>query len=346
MSDADSPEESSEDAAEASDGITRRRMVLGGGASIAALGGGRALYNTTLGYGQLGMGTNLLEQDLRPLLTERLFPTYDERIEGTRVRFDGSALVVDEAETARFETEEGTADAAELDESFGLDGRLEALFADLSSVRRGEFSFEFHRPDAFIQRFEEHDRSDGRAEIATAIRGNRDRTVDPTLIEEFAGVDPASVAPLVEGLVEGFREHTNYDVPRYLAGSIEDNVIFGAADLRRHFEEDVGFEALLEADGTGIFCWELVFRSIEAFQSVPPVEQSIPVAACYVSDSRHKHAYTGLLGAIREDGELRFPMTFVDYTHTTLYDDVRLTAVLGEGLAAYDDGHRADEIYW
>jgi hypothetical protein len=55
-----------------------------------------------------------------------------------------------------------------------------------------------------------------------------------------------------------------------------------------------------------------------------------------------------LLGrwAIRVGGELRFPMTFVDYTHTTLYDDVGLTGVLGEGLAAYDDGHRADEIYW
>lgn len=319
-------------------------MMLGGGASIAAIGGGRALYNTVLGYGQLDMGTNLLEQDLRPLLTERLVATYDERIEGSRVRFDGSAIVIDEDETLELGVD-GKDDAAELDESIGLDGRLGALFADLSSLRQGEYSFEFHRPDAFFERFEGRE-NDGRAEIVTAIRSHRDRTVDPDLIERFTDTAPASVDELTVGLVEGFREYTNYDIPRYIAGSIEDNVIFGAADLRRHFEEDVDFESLLEADGTGIFCWELVFRSIEAFQALSAAEQSIPVAACYVSDSRHKHAYTGLLGALREDGELRFPVTFVDYTHTTLYDDVRLTAVLGEGLAAYNDGHRADEIYW
>jgi hypothetical protein len=196
---------------------------------------------------------------------------------------------------------------------------------------------------AFFDRVEA---ADPRPGIVTAIREKRDRIVDPDVVERFAGANPRNPAALVDGLTEGFREHTQYDVARYLAGSIEDNVIFGAADLRQYFEEDVDFEALLESDTTGIFCWELVFRSIEALQSVRPVRQSIPVAACYVSDRRHKHAFTGIVSAIRVDGALRLPMTFVDYTHSTLYDDVRLTGVLGEGLAAYNDGHRADEIWW
>ncbi|MEF8778980.1 MAG: hypothetical protein V5A36_08715, partial [Natronomonas sp.] len=182
--------------------------------------------------------------------------------------------------------------------------------------------------------------------LATAIRNNRDRTTDPAVVERFADADPSDTAALVEGLVGGFREHTSYDVPRYLAGSIEDNVIFGAHDVRQYFEEEVDFESLLEANGTVIFCWELVFRSMEALQAVPASDQTVPVAACYVSDSRHKHAFTGVLSAIRVDGELRLPMTFLDYTHTTLYDDIHATVILGEGLAAYNTGHRATDIYW
>jgi len=325
-------------------GITRRRMLLGGGASIAAIGGGRALYNTVLGYGQFGMGTNLEEQDVAPLAVERLTPTYDESVEGTRVRAVGSGLTAGEAGDEmglRFETDPVA--AADLDSRLGLDGRFRELFVDLSAFRAGEYAFEFYDPPAFFDRLGD---GDARPEVVTAIRSNWDRIVDPETVRRFADADPSDPPAVVQGLVSGFREHASYDVPRYLAGSVEDNVILGAADLRQYFEDDVSFEALLGSEGTGMFCWELVYRSIEALQAVAADRQSVPVAACHVSDVRHKHAYTGILGAIRADGELRFPMTFVDYTHTTLYDDVRLTGVLGEGLAAYNDGHRADEIYW
>jgi hypothetical protein len=333
------------DASEADDpddgGITRRRMLLGGGASLATIGGGRALYNTVLGYGQLGMGTNLEDQDLEPVVTEHLTPRYDEEILGTRVQADTNAVFVGD-EWVSFET--GTEDeAAELDAEFGLDGRLRSLFVDLAAFHADEYAFEFHDPAAFFDRFDD---GEPRAEVVTAMRRYADRTVDPAIVKRFADEDPVAIDALVEGLVGGFRKHTDYDVPRYLAGSIEDNVIFGAADLRKYFEDDVSFEALLEAGETGIFCWELVYRSIEALQALRPTRQSIPVAACYVSDRRHKHAFTGLVGALRVDGGLRFPMTFLDYTHTTMYDDFRLTGILGEGLAAYDDSHRADEIYW
>lgn len=319
-------------------------MLFGGAGALAAVGGGRAIYNTRLGYGEFGMGTNLREQDLVERVTERLSTEYDETIAGTPVRSDGSTIRVGTDESDRLSiADDDRDDAARVDRSIELGGRLEELFVDLAAMRAGEYAFEFYQPEAFFERFEG---ADLRPDLVAAIREDRDRTVDPAVVEEFADVGPADTAGVVEGLIAGFREHTSYDVPRYLAGSIEDNVLFGAYDLRQHFEDDVDFESLLEADGTGIFCWELVFRSIEALQALPPVEQTIPVAGCYVSDIRHKHAFTGVLGAIREDGELRFPMTFLDYTHSTLYDDLHATAILGEGLAAYNTGHRADEIYW
>jgi hypothetical protein len=322
-------------------GITRRRMLLGGGASVATVGGAKALYNAVLGYGQLGMGTNLEEQDLAALAAERLVPTYEESVDGTRVRLAGDRIVAGEA--ALSFGDDGPDDAGKLDSRLELGGRLRELFADVAAVRAGEYAFEFHDPPAFFDRM---DGGEPRPEVVTAIRTNWDRTVDPGLVERFTGADPAEPAAVVEGLVGGFREHTHYDVPRYLAGSVEDNVILGAADLRQYFEDAVEFEALLESDGTGIFCWELVYRSIEALHAVSPPRQAVPIAACYVIDSRHKHAFTGLLGAIRTDDGLRFPMTFVDYTHTTMYDDFRLTGVLGEGLDAYDDRHRASDLYW
>ncbi len=322
--------------------VTRRRMLLGGGASITAVGAAKALYNTVLGYGQLGMGTNLKEQDVAAIAAERLVPTYEESIGGTRVRLADEEIIVDGGAVLSF-ADDRPVDAETVDSRLGLGGRLHELFADVAAVRAGDYAFEFHDPSAFFDRIGD---GESRSAVVTAIRTNWDRTVDPGVIERFAGVDPSEPAAVVEGLVDGFREHTRYDVPRYLAGSVEDNLIFGAADLRRHFEDAVDFEALLESDGTGIFCWELVYRSIEALQAVSPTRQADPIAACYVIDSRHKHAFTGLLGAIRLNGGLRFPMTFVDYTHSTLYDDVRLTGVLGEGLDAYNDRHRAADIYW
>ena len=321
--------------------ITRRRMLLGG-ASLGVVGAGRAIHNTVLGYGQFGMGTNLKEQDIAPIAAERLRATYHESIDGTDVRLDGDVITVSGDERLDLGADSPAA-AAGLDSALGLDGRLEAVFDDVSAIRSSAYAFEFHDPAAFFDRLE---RAETRPEAVTAVRSNRDRAVDPAIVERFAGADPADPAAILYGLVDGFREHTSYDVPRYLAGSIEDNVIFGARDLRQQFEDDVGFRALLEADETGIFCWELVFRSIEALQAVSADRQSSPIAACYVSDRRHKHAYTGLLSAVAEDDGLRFPMTFVDYTYSTLYDDFSVRGLLGEGLAAYDDSHRASEMYW
>jgi hypothetical protein len=64
-------------------------------------------------------------------------------------------------------------------------------------------------------------------------------------------------------------------------------------------------------------------------------------------DDRHKHVYTALASAYIDDaGTTVLPVTFIDYTHTTLYSDLNATGVLGDGLDAYNDRHRATSIWW
>jgi hypothetical protein len=325
--------------------ISRRQFLLGTGATLGGVGAAKAIHNTTLGYGQFGMGRNLHEQALTPVVTEHLTPSYDETFAGTRLRLvDGGVTAWNDETTHRLDFDAGTrGDARRLDSDLGLGGRLTELFADGAALSAGEYTFEFSQPEPFFERIAA---AEPRPDAVAAIRRTRDRAVDTALIERFVDADPARTKAVIDGLVEGFREYGGYDVPRYLAGSIEDNILFGAVDLRKHFESEVTFEAILDGGGTGLFCWELVHRSIEALQAVGPWEQTVPVAACYVRDSRHKHAFTGLASAIREDGDLVFPMTFLDYTHSTMYDDFHLTGLTGEGLAAYTDRHRADEMFW
>jgi hypothetical protein len=170
-------------------------------------------------------------------------------------------------------------------------------------------------------------------------------SADPELVARFVDADLAKPEPVLRGLASGFREHAHYDAGRYVAGAVQDNVIFGAANLRESFREPVGFRALLADDGTGMFCYEFTNRSIEALHAVPAPEQRVPVIGARVMDTRHKHAYTAVASVVR-DGGLRVPMTFVDYTHATMYDDFNARGVLGEGLEAYDDRHRATAIDW
>jgi hypothetical protein len=323
--------------------VSRRRFLAGVGGSAVGVGAFRAVDNVFLGYGELGNGTNLVAQDLAAVVTENLALAYDERVAGTRIRLADGAVVVGTGDgERRLALEDDARSAAgNLDAELGLGGRLEALYADASDFSAGALTFS--QPPAFFERVEDGER---RPELVAALRGDAKESVSPELIRRFAGVDPHRTEALADGLVEGFREHASYDVQRYVAGSIEDNVIFGAADLRQHFEGDVSFEAMLSNEETGLFCWELVVRSMEALEAVEPWAQRPPVATCYVSDDRHKHAFTGVASAVRVEGDLVVPMTFLDYTHSTLYDDFHLTSVTGRGLAAYDDRHRATDVYW
>lgn len=320
--------------------------ALGGGGAV--VGAGKAVDNVLIGYGTL-TGTNLLGQAesgaLGALAARGLAPRpyglalgdyhIDMRPRHGHVALDGPG-----GHEVFPLTPRGTADARAADAASGLDGVLAQIVSDLTAVEVGEPAFEFHRFDAFFDRVTD---AHTRPFTVGALRGWP--AADPDQVAEFADADPSEPRAMLRGLIGGFREHTSYDVLRYLAGSVEDNVIFGAVDLRSTFRNPVDFEALLADDGPGLFCYEFTHRSVEALHAVPAHVQSVPIVGARVWDKRHKHVYTAVATVVRDDG-LRVPMTFVDYTHTTLYDDLRLRGILGEGFEAYNDRHRASVIHW
>lgn len=326
----------------------REALAYLSGAGIG-LGAWRAIDNVVLGYGRI-TGTNVVEQELRPLVNERL------RARGGRhdldsltlvVGGDGEAMAIDDGDDrlTTFAIAETTPEeAAEIDDALGLDDRpLEGLVADLRLIDREGVSVDPLDLDAFFERVRSGETQSLTVDV---IRGRAFAGPPPELVEEFTGADPTRPEAVVAGLVESFREHASYDVPRYLAGSVEDNVLAGQVDLRQHFEEPWRIESMVEGSRPGLFCTELTVESARALHAVSARQQRTPVAAAYVRDARHKHAFTAITSLLREDGELVMPLTFVDYTYTTLYDDLRVTGLLGDGLAAYDTRHRADEIYW
>lgn len=105
---------------------------------------------------------------------------------------------------------------------------------------------------------------------------------------------------------------------------MEDNILFETVDLRKHIKTPTEYDALEAGKTTGMFCYEFTWRPIEILHAIPAQRQRTPVMGTLVYDERHKHVYTGVASAFRDDDKLVVPMTFVDYTHTTLYDDLRL----------------------
>ena len=328
--------------------VSRREALRALGGGGLALGAGKALDNVVVGYGVL-VGTNLLEQDLAALADERLAPSpFVRRFEdGRRLVYtpgrirlvDGQGRVV-----LKRRLPDADATAVRTRTSVELPGEpVEELAADLAVIAADDHRFSFHRPAAFFERL---DGATQRPTTVAALRGHRFAPADSSTVRRFADADPADPWAVIRGLKAGFREHSGYDIPRYLAGSVEDNLLGGAVDLRGPFASPTSFEAILDGENTGLFCYTFAHRSIEALHATPPARQTPPVFAGVVTDARHKHAYTVVASAVREDGELVLPVTFVDYTHSTLYDDLNLRGVLGEGLAAYDARHRAGHIYW
>ncbi len=317
--------------------LDRRSFLKAGGAGLLAVATGKALYNTVLGYDK-----NLHSQDLSGVMSERIrlapvsveYEGYELWSEYTRAGVDRDGETLGTVAHGDFES------AGNIDVDSSVEDALVEVLRDRQALETGDFRFEFHDVDSFFRRLDDADHRPWAVEL---VRGEYDE-VEPSKVEEFAA-PPEQTEDLVYELRDGFRERGSYDIPRYLAGSVEDNVLFGAVDLRKHFQDDVSFEGLLEESG-GMFCYEYNERLGEAIQSVPAVEQQPPVAVAYVSDRRHKHAFAGLTSAVREDGDLVLPTTFVDYTYSTLFSDLRLTGVTGDGLNAYTGRHRADEVYW
>jgi len=326
--------------------VNRRRLLklLGGGA--ATVGSGKALYNTQIGYGVI-TGTNVTEQDLRPLLTEYMrVDDYRAELDDHAVELSGDTVAVTDGEDVLAErsvTDATPEEGAELDAEYDLaGGPIEELVRDVPALRNGEFVVEGAKFDEFFERIGD---ADARPFATGATRDGYDYA-DAETVGAFVDADPADPARVVTALRAAFREHSSYDKPRYVAGSIEDNVLLGTVDLRKHFESPVGFEALESGEATGLFCTELTRRANESLHAVPAHEATAPVVSMFVSDTRHKHAYTGVASLLRKEGELVMAITFLDYMHSTLYDDLKLTGVLGDGLDAYNSRHRATDVYW
>lgn len=349
--------------------VTRRRL-LGAGLGIGAA---KAVDNVLIGYGVL-TGTNLLAQDVEALATEhmRAFP-FETTVDGVALAQDRGVLRVwtgdgtGASETDRETDSAGETRAGEPTAAYGIgsltaaDGRaadrehelaagrdrgpIEELAADWHAITADPAAVDVRpsRTDAF---FETIATEDTRPFTVGALRGAGFDPAPPATVAEHVDADPGDPASIVYGL-EPFFETGSYDVHRYAAGSLEDNVLMGAVDVRQHFESPTSFDAIASGANDGLFCYEFVFRSIDALHAVAAHRQTAPVVAAVVTDTRHKHVYTALASAYRDDaGDLVVPITFVDYTHTTLYDDYAADVVLGDGLEAYNARHRATAIYW
>jgi len=326
-------------------GVTRRTALKGLAGVGALLGGGTSIDNVLLGYGVL-VGTNLRKQDLGSLAGRGFRAGGGTIVSGEHGIAAGpkAVRILDGSGTAA-SFDPSTTDPGEaraMGSDYGLGEASAKLARDLDAIASREHAFEFHDIDGFFERVEG---AEARPYTAGALRRWPD-SADPGRVDRFTDASPREPRAVLEGLVSGFRQHAHYDVGRYAAGAVQDNVIFGAVDLRAPFREPVGFEALLaEEGGTGMFCYEFTHRSIEALHAVPAPDQTIPAIGARVIDDRHKHVYTGVASVVR-DGGLRVPMTFVDYTHATMYDDFNARGILGDGLEAYDDRHRATAIEW
>lgn len=316
--------------------LSRRRLLGAIGTGGLVVGSAKAIDNVVLGYGGIGGGTNLREQELAPLLSEN-------RAFGGRIVDGETAYHVDESGLWIDRNTEGNWRHHPFGESpKGISNDAWALFRDATELGL-ETPYEYHSLEGFFERLVE---TIPRPLTTAALRGNVSEPVAPEVVERFGGVSPTNGEDLIEGLKDGFREYGHYDVSRYVAGSVQDNVVRGTIDLRAPFEGPTGFETLIEEESTGLFCYELTYRAIEAVHSAPAIDQRPPLAAFWVRDRRHKHVYNGLASVVRAGGDLRVPVTFLDYTDSTMYDDLRITPVAGEGLSAYDRGHRADGVYW
>lgn len=284
--------------------MNRRQALKLFGGGVAALGTGKAVDNVLIGYGVL-LGTNLREQSLRTVAGEHL-PTnreYRERLgEYELLRQEDLLFLLDDESVVEGASIPNMTPerASQIDEHLAVDEEpFTELYTDIPDLEAGRYEFEFHNFEEFFDRV-----SEGEPRPFTTGLLRSSRTANPDIVAQFSGADPADPSAVLRGLIDGFRAHSFYDVPRYVAGSITDNVLMRTVRLRKYFESSVDFQSLMDADGTGMFCYEFTHRSMEAVHALPAYEQTAPVVGVRVNDYRHKHVYTGIASVVRADGEL------------------------------------------
>ena len=321
--------------------MDRRDFLKLLGVGGVGVGSYKAVDNVLLGY-----GTNLKNQDLSKLASDGLSVAsdYSVYVNGYTVSVDGWDVAVGDGSETLDSLSYLTASREEamvLDSRYGLEGVVEEIVTDAPRIGDDEYTFEFHNFEDFFDRISSAKTCPFTTDLLRGF-GSADRED----VAEFVDASPENPKRVLESMESSFVEKSSYDLPRYIAGSITDNIFFKRIRLRPYFEGDVGYESLNSDSPTRMFCYEYVYRSIEALHSVPAHRQEHPVVGFGVHDSRHKHYYTGVASVVEKDGELVIPVTFVDYTRTTLYQDLRLSGILGSSLNAYDSDHRATRIDW
>lgn len=222
--------------------------------------------------------------------------------------------------------------------AYGLGRPLGRLVTDLRAFSDTAVTVDVSGYETFFERVRN---ARPRPLAVAALRGEV-RQQDPAAIRAFTGSDPADPRALVTGLAEGFGEHTHFDATGYVVGNLQEHVLRDAVRLRPHLKRPSDFARL--RGGVGLYCWEYALRSVEAFHAVAPHHQTTPVFGAFVHDRRHNHMYTALESVVREGGDLHLPMTLLDYSHATMYDNTGLRVALGPGIDAYDGRHRASAV--
>lgn len=311
--------------------MKRRALLRGGLQGALTLGVAKTLHNTVVGYGHFGIGHNLRTRELEPVARASM-PRLDWRertIDGVPVRVRDGVVRYRQAGAWTAVTEEAPLHFRDLQQ-------------DVADLRADAVRFRFLPVDAF---FDLTRRDESRPSMVALLR--RERAASPTDVASVTGVSPADSAALIAALVGAFRDRTSYDIPRYLAGSVEDNLLPGDADLRAPFVPEVDFARLARGDKQfRLFCTGYTRLANEAIHATPVSDQQPPIFGVQVRNRRHKHVYNGIGSVLRLDGDLTVPMAFVDYMETTLVDDFRANRLRELSVDAAAGRHRADEIRW
>jgi hypothetical protein len=313
---------------------------------MASIGTGKTADNIFIGYGHLS-GTNLTQQNLVPIASDGLHPSAFEIQRGaTSLRFDGARIRLrgPAADRTLSAVEANPEAAREIDRRHSFTGTPAVeLVEDLTDYAAGRFDFEFLPLSEFLTRGSE---GTPRPYTALAFRGADRSTPLPSVIHEFADADPTAVGELIGGLSDGFQQYTRYNTERYITRSIQFNLLLSTVTLDSGGAHQTGFEEMMDGAKTPLLCWDFTERSIEAFHTVSPVQQDIPIIAGRVDDVRHGHVYTVLATVLRQDSSLRIPVTFLDYRNAILFDTGPLALIFDPDVSAFDARHRATRIRW
>lgn len=313
---------------------------------MASVGTAKAADNILIGYGNLS-GTNLTQQNLVPIASAGFSPaSFEIQRDDTALIFDGAKirLIGTEYDETLSSTEGNTGVARKMDRHHSVFGTpaLE-LVEDLTAFANGKFEFEFFSVSEFFSQVSE---GTTRPYTALAFRGANRSSPQLSVIREFADVDPTAMKELIGGLADGFRQYTRYNTERYIARSIQFNLLLNTVSLDSPFTHQTAFEEIMDGPKTPFLCWDFAERSIEAFHAVSPVRQDVPVIAGRVNDARHGHVYTALATVLRLGSSLRIPVTFLDYRNAILFDSGPLSLVFDPDVGAFDARHRATRIRW